>query len=295
MSTFRPLGRVSSTLLTSLLLGLTSLSVSGCATIVNSVSEDFAAQLSTAILNSSDIETVRDGAPAYLILIDGLLGEEPQSAGLLSQAALLNSSYASAFVTDPTRSKQLHAKALAFSERAVCLELKDGCALRNRPYQEYEAWVAGLRVKDVPLAYGLGASWAGWLQANADDFAAIAELSRVKALMQRMLELDPEYDNGGPYLYMGVFESLLPPSVGGKPQLAREHFEKAIEIAGDRALMVKVLFAEQHARGVFDRELHDKLLVEVVGTNPTASGLTLVNTLAQERARELLETADAYF
>ena len=59
--------------------------------------------------------------------------------------------------------------------------------------------------------------------------------------------------------------------------------------------MVKVLFAEQHARGVFDRELHDKLLGEVIGTNPAARGLTLVNTLAQERARELLETADAYF
>ena len=114
----------------------------------------------------------------------------------------------------------------------MCLEVKQGCDLRSRPFPEYEAWVAGLKAKDVPLAYGLGASWAGWMQANADDFAAIAELSRVKILMQRMLELNPEYDNGGPYLYMGVFESLLPPSVGGKPQLAREHFEKAVEIAG---------------------------------------------------------------
>ena len=81
MRTCRPLGRVGSTVLAYLLFGVIGFGSSGCATIVSSVSEDFAAQLSAAILNSSDIETVRDGAPAYLILIDGLLGEEPQSAG----------------------------------------------------------------------------------------------------------------------------------------------------------------------------------------------------------------------
>lgn len=269
--------------------------LSGCATVINSVSEDLAAQLSSAILNSGDVATVRDGAPAYLILIDGLLGEEPASPSLLNQAALLNSSYASAFVTDPDRAKALHAKALDYSAQAACLGLRNGCELRTRDFAAYEQWVGQLRVKDVPLAYGLGSSWAGWLQANSDDFAAIAQLSRVKLLMARVLELDPTFDNGGPHLYMGVFESLLPPSVGGRPDVARGHFEAAIEIAGDQALMVKVLFAEQHARAVFDRELHDNLLVEVLGTNPEASGLTLINTIAQSRAKELMESADAYF
>ena len=292
MKHYRSAGRSGALLLALVLLLMLA---SGCATIINSVSEDLAAQLSTAILDSGDVQTVRDGAPAYLILIDGLLGEEPSSPTLLSQAALLNSSYASAFVTDPERAQRLHAKALAYAEEAACLGMKNACDLRARPFAQYESWVADLGEKDVPLAYGLASTWAGWMQANADDFAAIAELSRVKILMQRVLALDETYDNGGPHLYMGVFESLLPPSVGGKPEIARAHFEKATAIAGDEALMVKVLFAEQYARGVFDRELHDKLLAEVLGTNPEVDGLTLINTLAQSRAQELLETADEYF
>ena len=282
-------------LLVSLLALIVLAGLGGCRTVINTVTEDFAAQLSRAILDNPDLATVRDGAPAYLILIDGLLGTESSSPGLLKQAALLNSSYATAFVQEPKRSQLLNAKALALSERSVCLGVDDGCDLRTRPFPEYEGWLAELGRKDVPLVYGLGTSWTGWMQANSDDFAAIAELGRVKALMARMLELHPTFDNGGPHLYMGVFETLLPPSVGGRPEVAKMHFETALEIAGDSALMVKVLYAEQYARAQFDRELHDKLLAEVLRTNPQVSGLTLTNTLAQERAKALMETADAYF
>ncbi len=282
-------------LLVALLALLILPGLGGCRTVINTVTEDFAAQLSTAILDNPDLATVRDGAPAYLILIDGLLGSEPSSPELLKQAALLNSSYATAFVQEPERARLLNAKALAMSERSVCLGIDDGCDLRTRKYSEYEAWLADLGKKDVPLVYGLGTSWAGWMQANSDDFAAIAELGRVKALMARMLELDPTFDNGGPHLYMGVFEVLLPPSVGGRPEVAKRHFESALDIAGESALMVKVMYAQEYARAQFDRELHDKLLAEVLSTNPQVSGLTLTNTVAQERARALMETADAYF
>ena len=43
---------------------------------------------------------------------------------------------------------------------------------------------------EVPLLYNVASIWAGWIQANSDDFMAIAELGRVKALMQRVVELD---------------------------------------------------------------------------------------------------------
>ena len=59
--------------------------------------------------------------------------------------------------------------------------------------------------------------------------------------------------------------------------------------------MAKVLYARQYARLVFDRELHDRLLDEVVEADPEAPGLTLGNTLAQDEARGLLTDADEYF
>jgi len=108
-------------------------------------------------------------------------------------------------------------------------------------------------------------------------------------------ELDEGYDYGGPQLYLGVFETLLPPSMGGRPEVGRSHFEKAIALSQGRFLMSKVMFAEQYARLLFNRELHDRLLEEVLAADPNVPGLTLINAVAQRRARELLDSADEYF
>ncbi|MGI9324392.1 MAG: TRAP transporter TatT component family protein [Pseudomonadales bacterium] len=271
------------------------LASSGCTTVINSITEDLAADLSDAILNSQDLETVRQGAPAYLLLIDALLGEDPRNEVLLSQAAELNGAYASAFVNDPERAQLLSLKALRMAERSVCLGLRNACQLRSQPFPEYEQWLARLRAKDVPLVYGFATSWAGWLQAHADDLAAVAELGRVKALVARVLELSPSFELGNAQLYMGVLEMLLPPSVGGKPELAKGHFEAALTASDGRNLMAKVFYAQAYARGVFDRPLHDRLLQEVLSADPVQPDLTLMNTLAQNRAQDLLESADEYF
>ena len=47
--------------------------LSGCASLVGSVTSGIADRLSSAILNSPDIETVKEAIPAYLVLIDGFL------------------------------------------------------------------------------------------------------------------------------------------------------------------------------------------------------------------------------
>ena len=72
-------------------------------------------------------------------------------------------------------------------------------------------------------------------------------------------------------------------------------FEKAIELSGGRDLSAKVEFARGYARLVYDRELHDRLLNEVLSAQPRQEGLTLFNTLAQSEARQLLDSADDYF
>lgn len=268
---------------------------SGCATIISGVSQGFTDNLSNAILDSEDVELVRDGAPAYLLLIDGLLQGSPDDAALLTTAARLNSAYAGAFVGERVRAQRMHAKALELSRRAVCEEIRGGCGLESMELKAFAAWLAARKPEDAALLYGLASTWAGWMQVNSDDFNAIAQLARVKALMQRVAELDETIDHGGAHLYLGVFETLFPPAMGGKPEVGREHFEKAIELSGGRHLLTKVMYAENYARLVFDRELHDRLLGEVLGADPKVRGLTLINTVAQGRARLLMDSADDYF
>jgi hypothetical protein len=59
--------------------------------------------------------------------------------------------------------------------------------------------------------------------------------------------------------------------------------------------MTKVMFARSYARSVYDRELHDRLLNEVLAADPRVPGQTLVNVIAQREARVLLASADEYF
>ena len=267
----------------------------GCASIMSSVTGDLADGISEAVANSADLETVRDGAPAYLILLDGLIAQNPKDAGLLMSAAALNSVYAGAFVAEPEREVLMTDKAFDYAQRGACLKITDSCVARTQPFDEFTAWVADLNDRDVDIAYQLGRAWGFWILAHVDDWGAIAELGRPKVLMSRVVQLDEGHAGGGAYLALGLMESFLPAAVGGHPELGREHFERAIQLSHGRDLIMKVMFAQLYARLVFDRELHDRLLVEVVEAEPIVDGLTLSNVIAQQQASELLITADEYF
>ena len=259
------------------------------------VANGFAGNLSSAILDQNDPEIVRDGAPAYLLAIDGMIAGSPTDTELLLLGAQLYGAYASAFVEDETRQRRLRDRALGYGRRALCRQRASVCEAADRPYEEFLASLGETGARDVPSLYGFGAAWAGWVQANADDWGAVAQVPKIEALMQRVLELDEPYEDGAAHLYLGVLLSQRPASLGGKPEQAREHFERAVELSGGQNLMAKVLYARQYARLVFDRPLHDRLLREVVAADPETPGLTLANTLAQQQARVLLADAGDYF
>ena len=46
--------------------------------------------------------------------------------------------------------------------------------------------------------------------------------------------------------------------------MRKRYFENAIEFSGDQNLSAKVEYALSYARPLYDRELHDKLLQEVI-------------------------------
>jgi hypothetical protein len=95
--------------------------------------------------------------------------------------------------------------------------------------------------------------------------------------------------------YLGILNSLRPPALGGKPDVAREHFERAIALTGGRDLSIKVEYARRYARLVFDQELHDRLLTEVLDAPVDAPRMTLFNVLARQEAQTLLASSKEYF
>lgn len=273
--------------------GLSLLAVlwlSGCA--VFSVPSN----LASGVMANDDLELVEEGLPAYLLTMDGMVRSYPDNAGILSAAAELNSAYAGVFVEDPERQKRLTRKALGLAHRAACAESHRLCPIEDMELAAAQDHINAIRDEDLaPALYRYGSIWAGYIQAHSGDWDAVAGLGKAEKLLERQVALQPGYNAGMGELYLAVIASVLPPALGGQPDSARALFEQALEYGGDTNLIIKVYYAQKYARMMFDQEMHDRLLQEVLAADPGAGDLTLQNHYAQRLARELLASSDDYF
>lgn len=262
---------------------------------MSSAGSGLADNLSAAVLNQDDPETVRDGAPAYLLLLDSFLEGSPNDPALLSAAATLYATYGTVFADDPERAARLTNRARNYSTNALCHSYKPSCDWEGMLYEDYVQTLAGLRSKHADVVFSHGLASLAYIRAHSSDYAAIALLPYSEALFERYLEINDGTDDGAIHTYLGVLNTLIPPALGGQPEKGREHFEKAISLSNGTDLSAKVEFASGYARLLYDRELHDRLLQEVLAADPEVPGSTLLNVLAQRQALVLLETADDYF
>ena len=266
-----------------------------CGSVMRKATRQFSDNLTGAILNQDDIATAHDGVPAYLLLIDGMIEGDPENPDILLAGAKLYGAYAGAFVDDNERAQKLAGRAYGYARRALCVREKPLCDSLEAPYEKFDAALKQVDAKDIATLYGFAAAWAGRIQVNAGNWNAIADLPKLQALLDRCYAIDPHYDDGGAALYLGVVNSIRPASLGGKPEEGKTWFDKALELSGGKNQMVRVLYAQFYARLVFDQELHDKLLNEVIAADPVAPHLTLINTLAKKKAKALLASGKDYF
>lgn len=278
-----------------LLLAAIALSISACSSIISSASNRLADNVTKGLLSQDDPDIARLGTPAYLVLIDGFIENDPDDAAMLSAGSELYSAYAGAFVKDNTRSKRLTQKAFDYGRRALCLQQSNTCNMDRLPHTEFVSVIHSIDKDHVGALYSYAMSWIGWIQAHRENLSAVANLPKAQSALEHVLTLDESFKQGGAHLYLGVLHSLIPPSLGGKPEIAKAHFERALEFSEGRNQMVRLLYAEHYARMLFKRDLHDELLKVVLKADPHQTGYTLSNVLAQERAQALLDSADDFF
>jgi tetratricopeptide (TPR) repeat protein len=272
-----------------------ALSISACSSIISSASNRLADNVTKGLLSQDDPDIARLGTPAYLVLIDGFIESDPDDVAMLSAGSELYSAYAGAFAKDNKRNKRLTQKAFDYGRRALCLQQSSTCDMDRLPHAEFLSVVHAIDKDHIASLYSYAMSWISWIQARRDNLSAVANLPKAQSALEHVLTLDEDFKQGGAHLYLGVLHSLIPPSVGGKPEIARAHFERALELSGGRNQMVRVLYAEYYARMLFKRDLHDELLNIVLKADPHQPGYTLSNVLAQEQAQALLDGADDFF
>lgn len=267
----------------------------GCGPLIRRATTSFGNNLTGAMLNQDDPAIVRDGMPSYIILLDSLLEGNPDNPATLAAAATLYASYGAVFADDELRAMRLTRRSRDYAERAMCIEYAPACRWEQLDYDEFVATLGDLTRDQADALYTYSFAFLAWIRAHSSDWNALARLPHGEALLRRYLELAGTDARYSAHTYLGIMLTLRSASLGGNPEEAKVHFERAIQLSDGRDLGAKVEYAKGYARMQYDRDLHDRLIGEVLAASPYEDDLTLMNVLAQEEARLLQAEAEYYF
>src|SRR5438309_1435059 len=221
---------------------------------VQSLGDTLSARLSDSFASDDDPELVRAAVPFSLKLIESLIAESPRNEPLLLAAAKGFTQYSYAFVQqDADRAQSAPESAALRAEAAKLylrgrdyglkgLELKHpgfAAALKANPRDA----AAKATLNDVPFLYWTGLSWAGALAASHDMFM-LPQIPQFEALMERVLQLNEAFQQGGAYTFFISFEMSSPTRHGDKAARAKQDFERAIAISNGHLASPYVSYAE---------------------------------------------------
>ena len=278
---------------------LLCLSISGCFSsqqLIADKSIGLFQEVSKAANRQADITLVRQGLPSYLMLIDGMIQTYPDNPDLLLAGAQAYASYASLLdEEESSRTAQLIQRAKVYALKALELNPLFKGSL-DKPVDLFRKQINDAEKTHVPLLFGVASIWGTWIVQGPDPVEGMADLPKVEAMMDRVLQLDPGYYYGGPHLFEGILLSTRPVQFGGNLKMAEAHFKQALNYSQGKFLMTSVYFAQYYARQRLDRDLFVSTLNKVLSTPADSDpDLTLINTLAQQKAKRLLDQVDEFF
>ena len=259
-------------------------------------------------LSEEDPEMVRESLPFLLKTVESILGASPQRQDALLFACTGFTLYANAFLQadadlaewdDYEVASQLDARALKMYVRArnYCLRRVeiDHPGITERLQLNPENAVTAFGEDDVETLYYLGGSWALAISLGLDQPGLVADLPAARALMNRALALDEDYNDGALHTAFITLESV-PEAMGGSPERAREHFARAVELSAGLDAAPYVSLASGVSVMTEDRAEFEELLEMALAIDPdTDTSNRLLNLISQKRARNLLDHADDFF
>ncbi len=252
----------------------------------------------TEAMNSeTDLVLAEAAIPANIKLIEGLIVEDPENSALLATAAQGLYGYAFGFteLKDRSRAEALYQRGADYGFRAL-RSLGVDIDLRRANIEAIDKAVSRLGHNAVPALFWTASCWAKQIDLNRTDPARLAELGSTERLMQRILQLEPDYFDGSVYGYYGVYYGSRAPMFGGDFSLAEKNFSAARAVTEGRLLIFDVLQAEYLERQRLDKSKFHALLDNVVNTPVGVfPEMALINQISRARARYLLGLEEEWF
>lgn len=255
--------------------------------------------------SDEDLELVGDALPFSLKLVESLLAETPRHRGLLQTACKGFTTYSYVYVHNEAdviaernlararhlrnRSRKLYLRAHRYGLRALEVDY---------PGIERELFSAPSRAvaridekKHVPAVYWSAASLGLAIAVSKNDATLLARLPEVEALLNRAMELDPDWNAGALPEFRLVLAGARPGNYDA--DTTERDFEAASSLSEGKRAGLYVAYAEAVSIPNQDREQFGRLLERALAIDPDAHVENrLANLVAQRRARWLIGRTD---
>lgn len=291
------------------------ISVSSCSVqklAVNMLADTLAGDGGSAsvFMTDNDPRFVADALPFTIKLYELLLEQNPEHQGLQITTGSLYAMYANAFVWAPAELLPLE----QWDEQRLAKQRAKNFYLRGRDYVlsgldlQYpgfaEQALAGnpdpyfeqMTVEDVNALYWLGASWFGAFSLDAFDVELGISAASAAKILLFAYELDPEYNERTLDEFLISFHAAAPQGLGGDPSKILYHFNRVVEVRGDRSVGPYLAYA-QYAISIQDGELFTDLITKAleIPIEEYPESL-LLNTIQRRKAQYLWDNRmDLFF
>jgi hypothetical protein len=280
-----------------LLIALLIPILSGCVKLVTQFSPSLIPNLTQSFFEECDPELATLSFPADLKLMEGLVKNDPQNKQLLTALCMGFTGYSMLFVEeeDPERASLLYLRARSYGLEA--LGRKGGFLKESGLNSEnIRAKLNTFGEGDFKALFYTTMSWHAWINLNLDKPSALAQMGIAHACLGRVLELNPGYLYGTPYVLMGTILAARPELAGGDARQAKVYFEKAMEVSKGKFYFVHYYFARYYAVRIQDRRLFQNLAQEAVQGHPSdLKDACLINSVMQQKAKKLLDMTEDLF
>jgi len=251
-------------------------------------------KMNLAVNKHTDVEMVKAAMPAGLLQLDGLIEASPDNTKILVKAAEGYNGYSFVFIEgkDDERAKRLFLRAKGYALRALKQE-KEFADAYDGPIEEFKASLDVFDKDDVPALFWASSAWLSWVALNVDEPEIFLAMPKIKAMLERCIELDETYKYGMAHAVLGILYAARPTAYGGKPELAKAELDRALELSNRKMLVYLFMYAKHYAYQIQDKDLCEKTLNEVISApDDLFPEMGFINAAAKIKAKKLLNDID---
>ena len=269
-----------------------------------------------AFIAEPDLAVAEGALVANMKLIEGVAATYPDETEPALMVAMARATFAFGFVHDELESLRAArpgdtATLDALAERAIAnyavgrtyalrvlMENDDfAAALGGEPIERVDpdkvaAALLELEVEDAAALFWVAFNWGGSLQTKLDPVAA-TQLPKIERMLERVLALDERvFLDAGPHMLAGALHGFRSPALGGNPDKAASHFDRAAELSG---LQLPKVLKAQFVYGQTEKAEEFWSTLEAVVAAPVVANRAALEHLAKRKACRLLAHFDDYF